>query len=417
MLILTICVLLITILILVYKNQFLSPLFVFSSVWLLVIGLFSLRLFGIYDIAFNTKLVLFCGICCYILGYSSQNRGHLVTSNNSKPNNTVAVKKISILSLILVVVAFPFYSPLLLQVLVTGTLGAGKTALISGQISSGGVILQYVVRPFTYIIIALSAYFLLTDRRKKTIIICGLCFCIFEFFGAGAKVILVYYVLCLFVAFGFNKTGFIFHQKLLTAKKIMLAISGVILVALIQIVGWKNIYFYGCGCIPILDNIVNGSFYISEGYTYGFLSFNSVIRLIIKGLGIFGIEVESELFERANMYFERFEYTVEVANGVDYNAFHSLFGDFYCDFGYLGVCILSFLFGAFSCWCYKQHVSKNSLWSHTLYCILMYYTLFSMVRFHMSNTFLGLMLIYTVVILKRIIHKKSKVRAIDIALD
>lgn len=414
MLILLAFILLITVLFLAVRKEHKSPLFVFSSIWLLLIGLYSLKLFGMYDISFTTEIVLFCGVCFFICGYLIQN--FFVVKYGIECGASVQISRLSLLSVVLVAISLPYYATLITQVLMSGDLSAGKMGLVTGEIASGGIVFQYIVRPFEYIVVAMSAYYLLFDKKKKTIILSGLAFCLFEFIGAGAKIMLTYYVLCLLVAYLFNPKYVINSKALLRIKRGVYVVFGAVAVVLLYIVGIKDVYFYACGCIPMLDKIVNDSFYITDGYTHGFLSFNSLARFFIKGAGVFGIEINSELFERANTYFVRFENTTQIADGIQYNAYHTLFGDFYCDFGLFGVCALSFLFGMFSCWCYKQHKQSNCLWSHTLYCILMYYIVFSMVRFHMSNTYLGLMLIYTIMFLKQLIYARSRTRKVDICL-
>lgn len=155
----------------------------------------------------------------------------------------------------------------------------------------------------------------------------------------------------------------------------------------------------------MLDKVINTSFYMPSGYAMGFVSFNSVIRFLVKAVSLFGVNLNLPLFEQGNLYITRFEYTTEVGYGLEYNAFHTFIGDFYVDFGIIGVIAFSIMFGMLSMYIYRLYKKTNgSILSHILYCIILYYIVFSLVRFQMSNTFLGLMLIYSLTIVKFITY-------------
>ncbi|HFR3476349.1 TPA: hypothetical protein ACHU97_002295, partial [Streptococcus suis] len=76
-----------------------------------------------------------------------------------------------------------------------------KILLSLGKIDTGGWIMQYIVRPFEHIIIALASYCVFHKKDEKIIIFSGIITTLLRFIGTGSKVILVYLLICLFFSY------------------------------------------------------------------------------------------------------------------------------------------------------------------------------------------------------------------------
>ena len=50
------------------KKEYMSPLFIFPALWIVVLFLYNLRLYGIYEISLNTEVILFLGIIGFLIG-------------------------------------------------------------------------------------------------------------------------------------------------------------------------------------------------------------------------------------------------------------------------------------------------------------------------------------------------------------
>lgn len=392
----------------VQKKDFTSPIFIFSCLWFTVIGLYSMRLYHIYSIKRNTQLIILLGILFFILGALCIEKIRFHVSEQVI-NNDVNFMRLAQIYIFIIISSLYFYIPNIALFFQGIKINAIKMMLVTGELKLGGVWMQYVVRPFTYIIIATMAYYLVRDNSKKILLICGITITIFEFIGTGSKTVLLYAIVCVFFSFFSNKHIYVKNKIL----KISIPIFAIALFLLV-FMGIKSVYFYVCGCIPMLDKVINDSFYTAYGNAYGFVSFNSIIRFFIKIISLFGFNIRSELFDHANDYIGRFEYTTSVSTEGSYNAFHTYMGDFFVDFGLVGVIILSFLFGVMCMSIYKLFKETDSLWGFILYAISLYYIVFSIVRFQMSNTFLGLMLLYTILFMKTIIYKKVRFGKIKI---
>lgn len=388
----------------VKKKEVTSPIFVFSLLWMIVLFLYSLRLYGIYDISINTELILFLGIYSFLMGAIFFN--HVIIIPKSYIiENKICYKKITIIFIVIFGLSLDFYIPNIMMVFQGTAVNTIKMMLVTGDISLGGPIMQYIVRPFTYIIIATASYCLFYDRKRKLLILLGVIFVLMEFFGAGSKTIILYTASTLALPL-FDKAQIYYRRNDIGKRIIIVAL----LVFMFLFMGSRSLYFYISGCIPMFDKVINTTFYMPDGFSFGYVSFNSVIRFVIHIISILGIDINSSLFDQANKYINLFEYTTKVSDYGNYNAFHTFLGDFYVDLGIFGVILFSFIFGILSMYIYKIYKKTNiSLLGHILYCIILYYLVFSIVRFQMSNTFLGLMLLYSLLILKFIIYP-TKIR-------
>lgn len=382
------------------KREFMSPILIFSSVWLVVIGLYSLKLYNIYDIQTNTQIILFIGIIFYLCGaYFCQYIK--IAIPKSMISNKLKMRKINILYFVILISSLYFYIPNILMVFRGITINEIKMMLVTGDIDLGGAWMQYIVRPFLYIIIATATYFLFYKIKNIFLLFIGVIFVLLEFVGTGSKTIILYFIICLLLPL-FNKK---MSKKIVKSKKTIYFSIALLMIFLFLFMGSSSVYFYICGCVPMLDKVINTSFYMEDGFAFGFVSFNSLIRLIIKVVDlIFGVSIDTEMFDLANKYISRFEYTTQISSLGNYNAFHTFIGDFYVDLGWFGVILFSFLFGLVSMYIYKLYVKTDSLHAHIMYCLIMYYIVFGIVRFQMSNTFFGLMLIYSILFLKYFIY-------------
>lgn len=402
-----------TIVIGVFRREIGAPQTLFSIIWFLVLFLYKLRMFDIYGVENNTLTVIFAGCVCFIFGCLfgskiklSDKKYQIIDANDNTfvedvdlNDPYVNYKFLRIFVAVIVVLGATYYVPNIIIGLRQGSFDYIKGLLMSGEQSVGGVLMQYIVRPFERIIIALSTYCVFRNRKEKFIIALGIIIVLFELLGMWSKSAIIFYFLCLAVAFLINRDV----VGIIQGNKGVLAVVGIgAAIFFISAVGFEGLYFYLCGCVPMLDKILNQTFYLSDGYTYGFVTFQAVIRLVVSVLERVGFK--SELFNLAEDYYFKFETTTRISPTKYYNAFHTMFGDFYVDFGFAGVIVLSFLFGILSIVVYRNYKRTNSMLDHATYCIVVYYIIFSIVRFQMSNTFWGLALFYLLTIMKLILY-------------
>lgn len=409
----------------VRKREFDNPIICFASIWFIVCFLYSLRLFDIFDISLKTEILLSAGILSFVAGYYV-NRYFGKDNNMQNFEYNDSWQRLRLIVVAFFICSLFYYLPIAYRVVSGGLSHSVVKALsVTGDIDSGGVLMQYCLRPFEFIMIPIFAYCLITRfTKEKVIVFVSIVFPILKFLCTGSKSVFFYYFLCLltaFVAFYTRNRNSILYfniDKYLNSKFvkeiafIMFFIIVLFFVFYMDLFGngLQSLYFYSCGCVPMFDKIITTDFYLSSSHTFGFLTFNSAIRLVVKIFSLFITNGVINLFETANSYYERFEYTTYVAPNIKYNAYITMFGDFYMDFGIFGIMGLSFLFGIFTSFCYKNMPPQKNIHCFVVYCILIHYIAFSVVRFQMSNTVLGLSLIYSLTVFKTILYKHFKLR-------
>lgn len=388
-----------------------NPLFFYSIIWLIILSFYNLKLFNINSISFNTEVIIFLSVISFIFGY-------LVVFYilNKKANNyldpidsSINIKYIKILIVVLILSSSSFYFNQLINLLRGGTILSNKEAMVIGEVESG-VIMQYFVRPFEFIIMTISAYFLVKNRKEKFIILSGIYILIMKFLGTGSKSTFIYYIFSLILSYYLFKSNVKLSKNIKRKIWIIILISSVFL--LIYMARTNNLietmYFYICGSIPMLDSVINTNNYNYLGNTLGFLSFNGIIRFLIKLMSVIGISMKSTLFENANSYLSKFEYTTYVSPTKTYNAFMTYISNFYLDFGVIGVIIFSILFGMVACYIYLNFIRKKDLYNMILLVLINYFIIMSMVRFQLSNTIMALTFLYAIFL--KIIMKKIKIK-------
>ncbi|MYN69121.1 oligosaccharide repeat unit polymerase [Streptococcus suis] len=421
MLIITSFILTVLLLFFMVRKNFTSPLFLFTITWWAIISFYSLRLFGIFDIQSNTQVVLFVGIMTFVGGYCVQSlisskKKHLGRVYYDTPN-FIRIRWIVVLIIIL---SLDFYSQQLRYALQGIPLDETKILLSLGKIDTGGWVMQYIVRPFEHITIALASYCVFHKKNEKIIIMSGLITAVLRFIGTGSKTILVYLVICLF--FSYLLTPILepelnSKRKLKVNKRGKFYLIGLGLGVTTFLFYYmsrdgdalQSLYFYLSGSVVLLDKVLNTTFYFDGSFNWGFNSFNSLVRLVVKLASMIGINLEGELLTRGTYTMIRYDLTNYVSNTRPYNAFVTMFANFYVDFGYVGVVGLSSLFGIFSSWQYQRLMKKPGIINYVIYCITAYYILYSMVRFQMMMLPWGLSMLYSLFLLPVLLNVRVKI--------
>lgn len=190
-------------------------------------------------------------------------------------------------------------------------------------------------------------------------------------------------------------------SKVSSLSKRLLSIHYILLYKLSRF--WKP---SKCGCIPMLDKVINSSFYFDQSYTLGFLSYNGIFRFFINIISVFGFDLTIRLFESSAKIIQLFEYTVFITPTRTYNGFTTYISNFYIDFGIFGVIILSFLFGSVAYILYKRFVDTPCVENFIVLTLIYYFIAFSVVRFQLSNTISAIAFIYSLFF----IHPKFKIK-------
>ncbi|MFC5630876.1 MULTISPECIES: O-antigen polymerase [Streptococcus] len=415
---------------LVLKKDFKSPIFIFTSVWFLILTLYTLKLFGIYSVEFKTEVVLSLGILSFILGYYLYLPSYFNNNLTTTKSYIIHYGNIRLLAIIILLLGLSFYKQQFMSLLEGRTLDENKILLVLGKVDSGGAIMQYIVRPFEHIFIAISAFCIFHKPGEKFLIFSGLLFTILRFLSNGSKIIIVYFVMCLVFSYlfaisknivwnseNFDSFSYVNFNKFVKVNRkylifFVIAISIFLIIYMKKNVSFlESLYFYLTGSVVMLDKTVNTTYYLNSGYTYTATSLYTLWHIFYEFLSFFGLDGKNNsVFQNALSFIERTSYTTYVSDYKTYNAFVTMFAQFYADFGYFGVIGMSGSFGFFANRVYNRLFNYVTLDYFIIYCIILYYVYYGMVRFQMSSLPWGLSLLYSLFLIRFVFTMRIKIK-------
>lgn len=401
--ILTLIFMLISLLTEFKKDRISSPLVVFCGIWSVVLFFYSLRLYGIYAIKEETAWLIFAALISFVFGYNLVKKIKIVDHYETIYTNW---NMINLICVVIIVISFPYYLQSLLTMLRGGISAAAyKLLLVSGEADSGNFIIQYIVRPFEFLIMGMSAYVFSKSIKNRLVFWAGIYICVVKFFTTGSKSAILYYGLSLALAMFNNSEIDNWIQvvaKLELKQKITIFSAGIAFFASVVASSGqflKSIYLYLAGCLPMLDHVIHDPFYFSNENMHGWVSFNGIARFFINLLEIIGFTPNTVQFDKAANIITKFEYTILISSDIKYNAFVTFISDFYIDFASVGVVIGSMIFGGVVCFIYRRYQQDKSVARYAQLSLLYYMVIFSIVRFQLSHTVIAMAFIYSILLI------------------
>ena len=218
----------------------------------------------------------------------------------------------------------------------------------------------YLYQPCQYLCIGISSvaafnknYLSDSKKTKIAMIIITIINVIVSMLTNGGRVILFFLILCFALSFLFyrKKTGKNNNKRLKKTRR-YLFLSLIVLICVAVFVTFsrsadssilQSVFYYFCGSIPNMEmNLANVD---TSNYTYGLAFFSGLVRPLFTAVKFaFGLPLP-EVFTRADSFLFDASATYYIADGVEYNAFVTIFYFFYRDSGYIGIVFESFVFG------------------------------------------------------------------------
>ncbi|SEA81603.1 oligosaccharide repeat unit polymerase [Oribacterium sp. KHPX15] len=241
---------------------------------------------------------------------------------------------------------------------------------------------------FTYITVVFS-YICVENEIKWKMFIGAIMLTVMEYFAFGDRLIIFFWISCAMVSYGYIKIKIQSNEKTRNRLRRVMVLAVVAIPAVVLIRGGnfttvlRSTYTYFVGSLPFLDYRLNDF----GDLTYGFASFQGIIRPIAAVFKLFGIEFHS--FELADEFLNTNQNTVLSMGSYGgtantFNYFINCFGFFLKDGGYIGVAIFSFLWGLFSMSIYNRYVNeKGNLLVTALYIMVVFSIMIGMMDFAM----------------------------------
>lgn len=376
-----------------YKRDKASPLVIFLLIWSLIFILYGLGLYGINNVDITTELALIFGVIFFIFGFFFARIIKIKKKEQFSCQNTGSFAIIKVIAILDIIYMVPKYFLKIGMLLQNGWSLTGAKSLLG---EGNDMFVLYIFDPFNFFLVALTSYLLIYNRKQKFLIIVGIVINAITVVATGSRGRLIFFILS-FLSMIVSEFGENFKQVKKKVKSLVFLIFMIIVA--ISNYGFgilKSVYFYLCACVPLLDGIITRTdSHFTRGFTYGALSLNGILRVIPNFIQNYvSPNFSLNEFDLAEKYIEYMEYAKEIAPGEISNSFYSFVGNFYLDFGWTGIIIVSFIYGGIICSLYKKYRGNRDAKSKMILAFIYYAMFFSMVRCPWMNIRFAIGFIY-----------------------
>lgn len=358
------------------KNWY-NPATVFFAVWAVVMFLYELRLFGIYDIIDTTYYVIGLGLVFFFVGYIliTSGKRQVVISiwrNNVQPGNCIKYRLVKIFG----IAVFALFMEEAIETLILMRTGVSlfdiRTSL-QGYAEYGfsdnlyflrsklGPLYTWVILPVYNSMLILTCIDFFAGRRDKGLIALSIGCLLLKSFKEGSRVALFSFIIFLVFSMVIYGKKITLSQKAKKRLRIVIVCAALIIVVISNIrisTGSKTlieeIYLYFTCCIPLLDHwlpeLASGGFTYGATSLYGLIQLPATILTVLSGHTL-------DWYKAGQQAIQDTEIFVQIRNAsYSYrsNAYTTIFYYFYKDLGLIGVALGSTLFGAVCTSLYKR---------------------------------------------------------------
>ncbi|WP_296879263.1 O-antigen polymerase [Thomasclavelia sp.] len=390
-----------------------KPNFIYAIFWLLIMSLYSMNLFNIFEVSNNTLIIIFIGIIAGSLGLEI---GQKISIRKKKNKNYIFSNRRYLALVAISIIIFLITSLNGLQLILSGSSLGNIRYLERGTIFSNDfleVLYLYIATPMSYVIMHVCIYRIFnTDNKKTKYFIMLIAITASSVLTEGGRFI-IYYILvdCIVLLLLKKKTTILINnkymKKITTSKTTPYVIVILCVIAFIYITIdrgseiYKTIYTYLCGCVPFFDMKLVDFHNKFNGFTYGTTSLNGFLRPFFIALEYIGIP-SPQIIKAAESILLNVEQGAHfIAPDIRYNGFVTMFYSFYVDFGIFGVGILSAIYGFICSKVYIDFTKNNTERNTIIYLIIIQSLSTMMLRFYFSSYLTALSLVYTLMIFKK----------------
>ncbi len=407
-----------------------APSAIFLYFWAVVTFVYSLRLFGLYDVSLNTWIVIVLGTVAFVAGSNlrvTMNKQYMyVPKNQSDHNHFISKKVFWILMIIVLIITVKNLAVSItlmnqgyrMDVIRQAYFGNQEIQGYTHSSSSISVLLNYFKDALQTILVAVGIEYFFTDTKKNLGYLLVVLFLVFaDAFSNGGRWGITYVALEIFVCYGIMKKKNSVSNTLHISKKVKLLLVILIIGIIVGIINVtesrlggnyiEHFYIYLCGCIPLLN--VN----------LQYIEANQILTFFMSGQfggwSLFLPYLQKAIHYDSSIYWDSFNIISNAQNykGIsptqNYNAFTSCFYYLYADMRWGGVVIGMFVFGVLAGTLFKSTMSKRK------YCYVAPYLIISQMILKTIQTFPLTSNVYVItfmliVVFYRIQTKKVRVK-------
>lgn len=374
-----------------------SPGVLFVSFWGILIFLSTLQLYGIHETSDHAYIIVVLGVVFFSIGTICGNNIKIPTNYVYSLNNKFYKYCIIVCLLALILNIQIIYKYIIsgfgldmIYSAMAATTDGADTELSSLYNTNLVRVQQYIGYPLLFAIVPISIAEYISTKKKKFLYVALLLSSLRFFIDLRRTylVIIVVFVIFLLLVRTIELNNKIRLPKLSFRRKILIlfVITGLAISFSYFSVARRgdviqeeyslasNFYYYYVGSLPYLSHrleLLN-----NVEYTFGitaFRGFFSPIYAVLGGLGL----LDTSLMEIADSNINSLHHTVLLISDThSFNSYATCFFEFYLDGNFLGVIIISFLFGLYAQKLFKQMLAfKNNrfMFKYSLFCSLYIY--------------------------------------------
>lgn len=374
-------------------NSIVCPMFLFPIIWFLVAFLSNLRLYDIVEVSDKIYWMIFLGVLFFELGALIANN-YKIKQFDLKPCNEKKFGKNILFLQIIATVIFVIADIQVLNLLSVGysladiyvmrlNMANGGITELSNGLGVIEIFVEYLARPILAISIPYSCIALVKYKDKKNMFF-TIALLILSFINKVNRFDVFMMFVTLVCAIIISGRKIVLTDKHKIAIVCAIVIGVVSFVYMSQLRGGttslgKTVYMYLCGNIPFA-NIKIQELGNNYEHTIIFTSLQGFFRFFNQIIEVIGFE-NQELYLIAERY-SNVEDAVNIGGNYMYNAFVGIFYFFYCDLGWFGICVFSFIFGYFAEMLYVISAKKDNVYLSTLFLmVLVRGVVFSFINF------------------------------------
>ena len=413
----------------VEKNWY-NPATVFFSIWAVVLFLYSLKLYGIYDVDGTTYVTITLGLFCFFIGYmvgaARKRQTVLIQRNHNQVKEYINYRLLKICG----VLVFSFFAEEAIETLVLVNSGISlfdiRTSLqgyaeysFSDNLyvlrSMIGPLYTWAILPIYNAMLIISCIDFFAGKNDKILILMSVGCLLLKSFKEGSRVALFAFMIYLLFAM------MIYGKKIVLSKKTKKLIHWVILAAILIIFVISNIristgektffeeiYLYFTCCIPLWDHWFSEMIAKGTDYTYGATSLYGILQLPVAVLSILNGS-KLEWYQAGQQAIQDTEMFIQVRNAsysFRSNAYTTMFYYFYKDAGVMGIILGGTLFGGVCTSVYKRmkkgiKVGLKSERQVFVYLLLLQAMVLSFVRVYFSVASYSFTFLYAFVFIRK----------------
>lgn len=379
------------------KKKIYDPSVMFIGTWGMTSFMNSLNLYGIPVAKTKTYLIIFIGLCSYMLGYifAKTNKCKEFEINFFRRNRFIIMSGICFIILL-----NPFFKAF--RLVLSGTSLYDIRYTYYSQIIDGGIngiLYNYYAQPFLTVMIVISLNkFFSKEKNFKYLIFTIICIIMNTIIGGG-RFLLLYFIFSLLILILLNKE---YLKEKITKKHISFKFKILLFLAILAIIVITNIrgadliqtlYVYASGGIPFMEYLLEIQ---DTKYFYGLVSLNGFIRPIFVLIRFIGITSLPRAIENAQNLLLATDLPYYLTPNILFNSFTTCFYAPYVDGGIIGEMIIMFFIGYIICKLYRKINFENEF-SIELYVLVSLMLLLSFFRLLISNYTFAMTFVYLLI--------------------